>query len=180
MAFLLERFDIIKQNHDKTGLYLYHDTVGTSAADPSSKVAGNTIAQVIADGFFNAVADVLQVSGGLIYVTTTDGAGIYKVTQVYDATTKAAAVKVTYAGTAANMPDDGAITNAKLATDVKVGSLATLTTTAKASVVGAINEVNAKVATVQAASTASDVATLKTDFNTLLTKLKTAGLMASS
>ena len=78
------------------------------------------------------------------------------------------------------MPADGAITNAKLATDVKVGSLAALTTTAKASVQAAINEVNAKVATVQAASTASDVATLKTDFNTLLTKLKTAGLMASS
>jgi hypothetical protein len=29
----------------------------------------------------------------------------------------------------------------------------------------------------QAASTAPDVATLKTDFNLLLTKLKTAGLM---
>lgn len=98
MAFLLERFDIIKQNHDKTGLYLYHDTVGTAAADPSSKVAGNTIAQVIADEFFNAVADILQVPGGLIYVTTTDGAGIYKVTQVYNETTGAAEVKLAYAG----------------------------------------------------------------------------------
>jgi len=37
---------------------------------------------------------------------------------------------------------DGAVTNAKLATDVKVGSLATLDTTEKTSVVGAINEVN--------------------------------------
>jgi len=33
---------------------------------------------------------------------------------------------------------------------------------------------------VQAASTASDVAGLKTDFNALLTKLKAAGLMAES
>ncbi len=33
---------------------------------------------------------------------------------------------------------------------------------------------------VQAASVAADVATLKTDFNALLTKLKDAGLMASS
>jgi len=33
---------------------------------------------------------------------------------------------------------------------------------------------------VQAASTAADVATLKTDFNALLTKLKNAGLMATS
>ena len=74
---------------------------------------------------------------------------------------------------------DGSVTNAKLATDVKVGSLATLTTTSKASVVGAINEVNAKVAANQAASTASTVADLKTDFNALLTKLKAAGLMVA-
>lgn len=33
---------------------------------------------------------------------------------------------------------------------------------------------------VQAASVAADVATLKTDFNALLTKLKDAGLMASA
>ena len=33
---------------------------------------------------------------------------------------------------------------------------------------------------VQAASVAADVATLKTDFNALLTKLKNAGLMASA
>jgi flagellin len=38
---------------------------------------------------------------------------------------------------------DTSITNAKLATDVKVGSLAALTTTQKASLVGAINEVDA-------------------------------------
>lgn len=39
---------------------------------------------------------------------------------------------------------DGTITNTKLATDVKVGSLATLTTTEDSSVTGAINEVDAK------------------------------------
>ena len=38
---------------------------------------------------------------------------------------------------------DGTITNTKLATDVKVGSLAALTTTAKGSVQAAINEVDA-------------------------------------
>lgn len=37
---------------------------------------------------------------------------------------------------------DGILTNAKLATDVKVGSLASLTTTTKTSVQAAINEVN--------------------------------------
>ena len=177
MTFLLERFDVIKQNHDKTGIYLYHDTVGT-ATDPTSKTAGNLIATIIADNFFNKVADILQVPGGLIYVTATDGAGIYRVTQVYDATTKAAAVKVAYAGTAANMPEDGAITNAKLATDVKIGSLQTLTTATKTSAVAAINELAAKVAATQANSTATDAAGLVTDFNALLAKLKAAGLMA--
>ena len=40
-------------------------------------------------------------------------------------------------------PNDDSVTNAKLATDVKVGSLATLTTTSTATVVGAINELDA-------------------------------------
>ena len=97
MAFLLERFDIIKQHHDKTGIYMYHDTVG-AATDPSSNTAGSLIGAIVADNFFNSVADVLQVPGGLIYVTATDGAGIYKVTQVYNASTGAAEVKVAYAG----------------------------------------------------------------------------------
>ena len=38
--------------------------------------------------------------------------------------------------------DDNSISNAKLASDIKVGSLATLTTTVKTSVVGAINELD--------------------------------------
>jgi hypothetical protein len=42
--------------------------------------------------------------------------------------------------TAIQTPANGSVTNAKLATDVKVGSLATLNTSEKASVVGAINE----------------------------------------
>jgi hypothetical protein len=42
---------------------------------------------------------------------------------------------------------DDSLTNAKLATDVKIGSNATLTTTHKTTVVGAVNEINAKVPT---------------------------------
>jgi len=42
---------------------------------------------------------------------------------------------------------DNSVTNTKLATDIKVGSLATLTTTTKSSVVGAINEVDADLTT---------------------------------
>ena len=46
----------------------------------------------------------------------------------------------------AGVVGDGTVTNAKLATDVKVGSLASLTTTEKASLVGAINELVTSIA----------------------------------
>lgn len=49
------------------------------------------------------------------------------------------------------IPDDS-LTNAKLGTDIKVGSLATLTTTEKSSVVGAVNELGALVSTKAAKS----------------------------
>ena len=78
------------------------------------------------------------------------------------------------------------ITNAELAADVKVGSLATLTTTAKSSLTAAINEVAAtaqtalaRVAAAQADSTAATIDALVTDFNDLLANLRTAGLLAS-
>lgn len=45
--------------------------------------------------------------------------------------------------------------------------------------IGAAKELAARQAEMQAASTATDVATLVSDFNALLEKLKTAGLMAS-
>ena len=86
---------------------------------------------------------------------------------------------------------EGAITDAKMASDTKVGALASLSRRVKTSVVAAINEVEgradtnaadvaealARVATNQAASTAADTAGIVADFNTLLGKLKTAGLM---
>lgn len=46
---------------------------------------------------------------------------------------------------------DGTITDAKLATAVKVGNVASLTTTSKTNVVGALNEVDANADTAQAA-----------------------------
>lgn len=61
-----------------------------------------------------------------------------------------------------------------------LGELDDLTTTVKDSAVLAINEINAKVATHQADSTATEVSGIVADFNTLLGKLQAAGLMASS
>lgn len=171
MAFKMERFDILKQNYDKTGLFFYHDTVGTA-----NDGDGNTLAQITATDFFNDVVNELAAVGALIFISATDGAGLYRVTQLYDSNGE---VEVKVATSDSTTPIDGTITNAKLATDVKVGSLATLTTTAKASVVAAINELATKTAANQAASTAADVEGLKTDFNTLLTKLKNAKLMAA-
>ena len=179
MTFALERFDIVKQNYDKSGLYIYHDTVGKGNTDPNSKIAGNSLAEIAADNFFNPVAEELQVPGGIIIITATDGIGVYNVNQVYDGT-KAPAVKLT-------------ALKAEAAADTKVGNLAELTTDAKTTVVAAINEVDALVATNTsaiaglearkaayiAASTAQDVPTLVTNFNALLTALQTAGLMAT-
>lgn len=132
MAFKLERFDILKQNYDKTGLFFYHDTVGT-AGD------GNALATIVADDFFNGVVDELAEVGAIIFVSAVDGAGVYTVTQLYD--------------------ENGEV-------EVKV-------TTAAGGLSGAGKAAN------QAASTAVDVAGLKTDFNALLTKLKNAKLMAA-
>ena len=117
--------------------------------------------------------------GGIIIITATDGIGVYNVNQVYDGT-KAPAVKLT-------------ALKAEAAADTKVGNLTDLTTDAKTTVVAAINEVDALVATNTsaiaglearkaayiAASTAQDVTTLVTNFNALLTALQTAGLMAT-
>lgn len=50
-------------------------------------------------------------------------------------------------GGSGTIPPDGSITNGKLATDVKVGSLASLNTTVKTDVVSAINEVDGNVDT---------------------------------
>lgn len=134
MAFKMERFDILKQNYDKTGLFFYHDTVGTANSGD-----GNTLAQIVADDFFNGVVDELAEVGAIIFVSAVDGAGVYTVTQLYDG--------------------DGEV-------EVKV-------TTAAGGLSGAGKAAN------QAASTAADVAGLKTDFNALLTKLKNAKLMAA-
>lgn len=165
MTFALERFDIVKQNYDKSGLYIYHDTVGKGNTDPNSKIAGNSLAEIAADNFFNPVAEELQVPGGIIIITATDGIGVYNVNQVYDGT-KAPAVKLT-------------ALKAEAAADIKVGNLADLTTEAKTTVVAAVNELEARKAAYIAASTAQDVATLVTNFNALLTALQTAGLMAT-
>lgn len=165
MTFALERFDIVKQNYDKSGLYIYHDTVGKGNTDPNSKIAGNSLAEIAADNFFNPVAEELQVPGGIIIITATDGIGVYNVNQVYDVT-KAPAVKLT-------------ALKAEATADTKVGNLADLTTTAKTTVVAAVNELEARKAAYIAASTAQDVTTLVTNFNALLTALQTAGLMAT-
>lgn len=49
--------------------------------------------------------------------------------------------------------EDGSLTNAKLGSDIKVGSLASLTTTVKTSVQGAINELDAEIGTLSSLTT---------------------------
>ena len=70
-----------------------------------------------------------------------DGIGVTAIEGVSGTTVQAVLEAIIALGTG-TLPPDGSINNAKLATDVKVGSLASLETTAKASVVGAINDLN--------------------------------------
>ena len=85
-----------------------------------------------------------------LIATTTDASGAHQVgsatiSGVSGATVYAqlATLKTLIDGVALGDIPDGSLTNTKLATDIKVGSLATLTTTEKSSVAGAINEVDA-------------------------------------
>lgn len=112
MVFKLERFDILKQNYDKTGLFFYHDTVGTANSGN-----GNTLAQITATDFFNPVVDELAEVGALIFVSTVDGAGLYKVTQLVDGNGDTE-VRVTPAIGAASALSQAATQAASTATDV--------------------------------------------------------------
>jgi len=85
-----------------------------------------TTLKIPAGDFYNGTHKVVD-SDGHLYI---DGTEITKT---------AAQINEFVAGT----PEDGTITDAKLATAVKVGNVASLTTTSKTNVVGAINEVDA-------------------------------------
>ena len=67
-----------------------------------------------------------------------------------------------------SIPPNGTVSNDSLATDVKVGSLASLTSTEKASVVGAINEVISNLST-----TDGNIATNVSDISTNASNLTT-------
>lgn len=96
MAFQLERFDVVKQHYDGTGLFIYHDTVGAGNTDPTSGKAGDAIATIAAEGFFNTVADQLAI-GSVIIVATTAAVKLYVVTGVVDKTTNKPKVVLTAA-----------------------------------------------------------------------------------
>jgi len=84
--------------------------------------------------------------------------------------------------TADSAPADGSVTNAKLATDVKVGSLAALTPTANTNVVEAINEVDAHAdaANTSVGTLANLTTTAKTDLVVAINEIDTAASAASS
>lgn len=84
MAFQLANFDVIKQHYDKTGLYHYHETVGTSDTDPTTKRSGDAIATIMAANYFNPVADQLAI-GSIIIVSTPLAVNVGVVTGVVDA-----------------------------------------------------------------------------------------------
>lgn len=83
------------------------------------------------------------------------------------------------------VPGDGAVTDAKLATDVKVGSLAELTTANKANIVAALNELKYSISTVGGGGGSGDMLASVYDSNAdgivdvATTALQLGGVIAS-
>lgn len=65
-------------------------------------------------------------------------------------------LKAIVAAGTGSVPPDGSITNAKLDSDVKIGSLVTSTTTEKGSIIGITNEINAKIPVGSIVTTAAE------------------------
>lgn len=96
MAFLLERFDVVKQHYDGTGIFHYHDNVSTSTADPTSGKTGDAIATIVAANYFNPVIDQLAL-GSVIIVSTEAACKLCVVTGLYDTDGKTPKVVLTAA-----------------------------------------------------------------------------------
>ncbi len=100
-----------------------------SPTDPASEDA----IRIQIDDSIQEVYDNTQTA-----LADTTGSGLVGYSGAY--ATVEVALQAFEAGGSGTIPPDGTITNGKLATDVKVGSLAALSTTVKTDVVSAINE----------------------------------------
>lgn len=96
MAFQLQRFDVIKQHYDGTGIFHYHDNVSTTVADPTSGKTGDALATIVANNYFNPVVDQLAI-GSLILISTDLACRVCVVTGLYDTDGKTPKVVLTAA-----------------------------------------------------------------------------------
>jgi len=87
MAFTLEKFDTIKQNHDGTAICFYRET-------------GTILSTIIASGYFDDMATILA-TGSLIFIVGSDGFGLYQVTNTSDVITISGKVNLPALGSAA-------------------------------------------------------------------------------
>ena len=117
--------------------------------DPASETAARKQIQDVFDQIATYINDEITD----VLNSTTDGASggdsvaMTAISGVTGATVQAIAedLKTQIDATVIDQIPDGSLTDDKLDTDIKIGSLATLTTTEQGNVVGAINEVDANV-----------------------------------
>ena len=73
MAYTLEKFDTIKQNHDGTAICFYREV-------------GATLAAITASGYFDTQATILA-TGSIIFIVGSDSTGMYTVTNTVNVIT---------------------------------------------------------------------------------------------
>lgn len=139
---------------------------GNVGATPVSSIDATantvqTILNAIPNSFFTK-SQLQALSGaGLIGATAPSGLTGNTVQAILDA------LKTAIDQTVLGQIPDGSLTDVKLATDIKVGSLASLTTTNKASVTGAVNELKSAQDTHTANTTTPHGATASAIANTI-------------
>lgn len=121
---------------------LPNQTDGLTAAQLKAKF--DEAAGIIKTYLNSTLIAELEASGAADKIGAVVGGASGKIQDFIDA--------VEAAGTG-SLPPSGTVTNTMMATDVKIGSLASLTTTSKASVQGAINELVTKIGTLSSLST---------------------------
>ena len=138
-----ESATVLKITFDKTGsdgkdFFDTHIDELESETDGVSGADGIGITPVTSVGAFTRIQAFLE--GLVSKVLLTDNTTVYTPTSDYNPATKGY-VDTTTAGVVLGQIPDNSLTDAKLGTDIKIGSLALLDTTDKTGVVNSINEV---------------------------------------
>lgn len=129
-------------------------TDGASGADFVNATTITDLAGTTVQALLESLRDILKSTtdgaSGADFVNATAIAGIAGTTVQALLESLKSYTDTTVSGVVLGQITDNSLTNSKLGTDIKVGSLASLTTTQKGSVVGAINEIDLDVVSLNA------------------------------